>query len=103
MNRRIVFLGIFVALFAFVAWSPATASPLGEAVAGVRASDPVAMPTLSVDPLLDAVIVSTVFPAEKCNDFGQCAGQPNYTPCDTPQGCVCYNPPGPAPSSCGRP
>jgi hypothetical protein len=41
--------------------------------------------------------------APECNDFGQCEGVVHGTPCDTPQGCICNDPPGPPPSTCGRP
>lgn len=46
-------------------------------------------PSLPVDPYLGGQLQSKVPMARFCVDSGQCDFQPNGSPCDTPQGCVC--------------
>lgn len=100
MTRRFALLGFFavIAVIAVVACTPVTAS-------ASPATDPAAVTStnLPADPLLGGVLDSSVRLAEQCGDWGQCVGYPNGTTCDTPVGCVCYNPPGPGGSRCGRP
>ena len=52
----------------------------------VAASAP---PSLAMDPYMGGELQSKVPMARFCVDSGQCEFQPNGTPCDTPQGCVC--------------
>lgn len=103
MYRILVLLGVVLVSLSLAGTVPAPASAAIDAA--VTATPPVHVEAaaLPVDPLLNAVIGTSLLPAEKCSDYGQCIGVPNYTPCDTPAGCVCYDPPGPSPSSCGRP
>lgn len=99
MTKRFVLPGLLAALVVLAICPAAMAAPLPPA----PAPDAATVTPLPVDPLLGGDLETTVPTAEQCANTGQCAGIAYGTPCDAPQGCVCYNPPGPTQHACGRP
>ena len=87
MSKR----SLILLVAAVAVWCLGASAALAQDQAGTAAPNVTAPSTsqLPSDPYLGGAIVTKVPMARFCRDYGQCEFEPNGTPCDTPQGCVC--------------
>lgn len=88
MRRTLLAFALLIAGLGFGVSAKAAVPAKSEAPTQVTVAAPVP-PGLAMDPYLGGELQSKVPMARFCVDSGQCEFQPNGTPCDTPQGCVC--------------